>query len=483
MQIFSNRKMQINICKTIRQLCVGTLALITLNTTAQTTNRLVGYIPSYRNITAVADTTDFSKLTHVNIAFLNPNSSGVLTAGGNPVCMLDASGINNTTGAQLTYVVNKAHSAGTKVLVSFAGGGIPNCSGNWRTLLQPTNRATLVSNIIQFVNNFNLDGVDIDIEGQLLTNIDTDGNYTPFIQSLRNNLPAGKLLTAATASYVGGMIPTSSLSYFDFVNIMSYDLVGPNWGPSGAEHSSYSMAVSDINTWIARGLPKSKLVLGVPFYGYGFNGMPSSITFRDIVGQYGVAAAQSDVIGTRCVGCAYITYNGIPTIRSKTQLAKQQGSGVMIWELSQDATGTNNLLNIIKSELNNTPSAFTKLIQAESYSNMSGVQLEATSDLGGGQNVGWIDTGDWMVYANINFPTSGTYKVEYRVASLSGSTLALDLNGGAIPLGQIAIPTTGAWQTWTTISHTVTINAGTYNVGLYASSGGWNINWLKFTKL
>jgi hypothetical protein len=85
------------------------------------------------------------------------------------------------------------------------------------------------------------------------------------------------------------------------------------------------MAQSDVTTWLNRGLPKSKLVLGVPFYGYGFAGMPSSISFNDIVGQYGAAAAQSDVVGNRCAGCAYITYNGIPTIRSKTQLAISQG--------------------------------------------------------------------------------------------------------------------------------------------------------------
>ncbi len=468
------------------------LSLPAANLALAQTNKLIGYIPSYRNMATVADATDFTKLTHVNIAFLNPNASGLLASGGSPVCMLDSSGATNVAGSQITYVVNKAHAAGAKVLVSMAGGGLPACAGNWQTLLQPANRAALVTRVAQFVSDFNLDGVDIDIEGDLLTSIDNAGNYTPFIQSLRNTLPAGKLLTAATASYVGGMIPTSSLTYFDFVNIMSYDAIGPGWGQSGAEHSPYSMAVSDINTWLARGLPKSKLILGVPFYGYGFNGMPSSISFKDIVGQYGASAAQNDVIGTRCAGCSYITYNGIPTIRSKTQLAKQQGSGVMIWELSQDATGANSLLGVIKTELgsssgssssSSSSAAFTTLIQAESYSNMSGVQLEATTDTGGGQNVGWIDTGDWMAYANINFPTTGSYRVEYRVASPSGSTLSLDLNGGAIQLGQVNVPATGGWQSWVTVTQTVNITAGTYAVGIYAPAGGWNINWLKFTKL
>ncbi|MBD0258331.1 MAG: family 16 glycosylhydrolase, partial [Cytophagales bacterium] len=53
--------------------------------------------------------------------------------------------------------------------------------------------------------------------------------------------------------------------------------------------------------------------------------------------------------------------------------------------------------------------AFTTTIQAENYTSMSGVQTETTTDAGGGQNVGWIDTGDWMAYSNVNFPTSGAY--------------------------------------------------------------------------
>lgn len=520
------------------------LASSSLMACAQT--KVIGYIPSYKNMPAVIDRTDLSKLTHLNLSFLNPNASGAVVSGGNPVCMEGASA------SDIHYVVNKAHQAGVKVLVSIAGGVLPACSGNWQTLLQPANRATVVNNLLQFVNTFNLDGLDVDIEGVVLTNIDNAGNYTPFIQALRNGLPAGKLLTSATASYVGGMVPTSSLPYFDFVNIMSYDAVGPGWGQAGVEHSTYAMAVSDINIWKARGLTKQKLVLGVPFYGYGFNGYAAAYDFNSILSQFGASAAQSDVIGTRCAGCSYITYNGIPTIRSKTQLALQEGSGVMIWELSQDAAGTNSLLAAIHSQIggnnssssssaNNCPAwvsgkqyyvgnkvsyqggyyiaeydnpgyipnvstyfwepisasacgtttssssssvaAFTRLIQAEAYTSMNGVQLENTTDTGGGQNVGWIDANDWVAHANINFPTSGTYKVEYRVASVSGALLSLDLNAGAIQLGQVAIPATGGWQTWTTISHNVSINAGTYSVGIFAPQGGWNINWLRFTKL
>src|SRR5690606_14071425 len=130
-----------------------------------------------------------------------------------------------------------------------------------------------------------------------------------------------------------------------------------------------------------------------------------------------------------------------------------------------------------------TPSLHDALPISESYTSMFGVQTENTSDTGGGQNVGWIDAGDWMAYASVTVPTSGSYRVEYRVASPSGSRLSLDLNGGAIQLGQVIIPATGGWQNWTSVSHTVQLNAGTYSVGIYAAQSGWNFNWFRITRL
>jgi hypothetical protein len=114
---------------------------------------------------------------------------------------------------------------------------------------------------------------------------------------------------------------------------------------------------------------------------------------------------------------------------------------------------------------------------------MSGVQTEATTDTNGGQNVSYIDAGDWMAYANITIPTTGSYRIEYRVASPSGSLLSSDLNAGAIQLGNVTIPATGSWQNWTTVSQTVTLNAGTHSFGIFAQQSGWNLNWFRITKL
>jgi len=130
-----------------------------------------------------------------------------------------------------------------------------------------------------------------------------------------------------------------------------------------------------------------------------------------------------------------------------------------------------------------TSSQTSVLIQAEDYSAMSGIQVEATTDTGGGSNVGYTETGDWLAYNSINFPTTGSYLIEYRVASgVSGGKLSSDLNGGTIILGTVDVPNTGGWQNWQTVSQSVNVNAGTYNFGIYIQNTGMNINWIKITK-
>jgi len=124
---------------------------------------------------------------------------------------------------------------------------------------------------------------------------------------------------------------------------------------------------------------------------------------------------------------------------------------------------------------------FSTTIQAEVYGGMCGIQAEATTDSADGQNVGCIDAGDRLAYSNVRIPTTGSYLIEYRVASPGSATLSADLNAGALPLGTVAVPAIGSWQSWTTVSQTVVLNAGTYNFGVYAQKGGWNFNWLRIS--
>ncbi len=120
-------------------------------------------------------------------------------------------------------------------------------------------------------------------------------------------------------------------------------------------------------------------------------------------------------------------------------------------------------------------------IQAEAFCSMSGIQTENTTDTGGGQNIGYTDTGDWLGY-RINVPSAGTYTVEYRVASASaGGSIRLEAFGGGTAYGTIGVPVTGGWQTWQTISHTVTLPAGSQEIGISITAGGFNLNWFRIS--
>ncbi len=122
-------------------------------------------------------------------------------------------------------------------------------------------------------------------------------------------------------------------------------------------------------------------------------------------------------------------------------------------------------------------------IEAENYSAMKGVWNEATQDVGGGQNTGSINTGDWMTYNNIVIPVSGTYKITYRVASLStGGTFQLKTGATEI-IDTVTVPKTGAWQNWVNVERTVFFAAGIHNLTLLATLGGFNVNWFKIENI
>ena len=148
------------------------------------------------------------------------------------------------------------------------------------------------------------------------------------------------------------------------------------------------------------------------------------------------------------------------------------------WDDNGQACGQWKLLNVGNNNNNNTGSSLQ--IEAESYFQSAGVQTENCSE--GGLNVGWLDKGDYMVYG-VNIPASGTFTAEYRVASLNGGgSLKLESFGGATSFGTISIPSTGGWQNWSTVSHTVTLNAGQQNIAIAITNGGFNINWIKITQ-
>ena len=146
--------------------------------------------------------------------------------------------------------------------------------------------------------------------------------------------------------------------------------------------------------------------------------------------------------------------------------------------------GWNNVGNSSSSSSSSSsnPSNTPIYVQAENYSNMSGVMTGNSNDVDGGSSVGSIDTNDWMTYNSVSIPSSGSYTIAYRVASPNGGALQFEQAGGGVVYGSRSIPATGGWNTWTTVYQTVTLSAGTHNFGIKATQGGWNFNWFSITR-
>ena len=126
-------------------------------------------------------------------------------------------------------------------------------------------------------------------------------------------------------------------------------------------------------------------------------------------------------------------------------------------------------------------SAFSQ-IEAESFTTQSGIQSESCGE--GGQNIGYIENGDYAVYNNIDFG-SGATSFQARVASnTSGGNIEIRLDSitGTL-IGTCSVAGTGGWQTWTTSTCSVIGASGTHDVYLKFTGGSgylFNLNWFKF---
>ncbi|KJK46564.1 glycoside hydrolase family 18 [Lentzea aerocolonigenes] len=270
----------------------------------------VGYMPSW---SGAASAIQYSKLTHINYAFVLPNGNGTLQ------------GIPDT--GKLQQIVSLGHQNGVKVSLAVGGWNDGNDSAFEQLAGNSGARTTFVNSLINVVNQYNLDGIDIDWE---YPDPGTSGNnYTALMQQLSTALhQRGKILTAAVVSEGGtanGVQP-AVFNAVDWLNIMAYD--------GGSPHANYDWSINSVNFWKGRGLPAGKAVLGVPFYS-----RPTYIAYKDLVAQ-DPANANRDCYNGNC-------YNGIPTIKRKTTWAVSNAGGIMNWELSQDTTGSTSLLNAI----------------------------------------------------------------------------------------------------------------------------------------
>ena len=134
----------------------------------------------------------------------------------------------------------------------------------------------------------------------------------------------------------------------------------------------------------------------------------------------------------------------------------------------------------------------TLTITASTYAAASsGVATQATSDTGGGDNVGWIGNGAWLEYTDVNFG-SGYPQIEARLASaVAGTdigTISFEIGSlTATPFATITVNGTGGWQTWVTSTPVTASPVPTGTQTLYvsfATSTGENfvnVNWFQFS--
>lgn len=297
------------------------------NTSLKPDFRILGYIHSYSNLQADFQQVDLSQVTDLNIAFINPDVQG-----------------NFLPNPEYANIISAAHDKNVRVFFSIGGGSPPPHLEE--SLATAEGRDKLVEGIVQLLDAYDFDGVDIDLENDLI-----NAHYAPFVYKVAKAVKArNRLVTAALAKWNSDKIADSTLAEYDFINVMSYDATGP-WKPDKpGQHSPYSMAVNDFRYYTeTRGIASRKILIGLPFYGYGFNGAPVSMNYKQILKEYPGNEFKDEVT----IGNGTLYYNGITTIENKTRFALDNGaSGVMIWQLLQDSKDDKSLLKTIHTTVN-----------------------------------------------------------------------------------------------------------------------------------
>tara|TARA_B100000809_G_scaffold35206_1_gene30985 strand:- start:501 stop:2564 length:2064 start_codon:yes stop_codon:yes gene_type:complete len=230
-----------------------------------------------------------------------------------------------------------------------------------------------------------------------------------------------------------------------------------------------------------RAIAQNALNGGVPIFATEW-GMTNASGGGDI--NYGETWAWIDFLRANGVGSAMWAYhdkdrNGQGEIENSSMFwsdGKYKDSAGFIKEILEapggDIIPDSDTIDGSCSELSGNGT-----LQAEDFCQASGIQTESTLDNGGGDNIGFVDDGDWLTY-NVNMPQAGEVIVSYRVASdSSGGVIRLEQAGGGVSYGTVTVPNTGGWQTWQNVSHTVSLPAGAQTIAIAAEIGSWNLNY------
>lgn len=360
-----------------------------------TAQRVVGYYPNWKSVSDV-NNIQWGKITDIVYAFAITDGSGNLT-------------IQNTT--LFNAVVSAAQTNGVKVHLSIGGAGQ---SGNFGTVSNSSGtRTTFANNLANLVQTHDLDGVDLDWE---FPSSGQTTNFTNLASAIRTALdakegPMGKTLEFSAAvspvQYNNSAITSAVFTTIDYFNIMAYD---DDRGIHGTNHSAYAFATESINYWsTTKGLSKSKMRLGVPFYGRTSGGIGEAY---NVLG----ASAPSTAYNADSYNGYY--YNGKTTIESKSQLVLNEGlDGIMIWELSQDRSDQYSLLNAIDGILDaGTPCENPNLGFDKSLCDNPSVTLDPNVSQGNPDfTFSWTkDAGSLgLTTETINATSAGEYCVTY----------------------------------------------------------------------
>ncbi len=112
------------------------------------------------------------------------------------------------------------------------------------------------------------------------------------------------------------------------------------------------------------------------------------------------------------------------------------------------------------------------------YRPTEGVDLQAASE--GNYSIGWIVTAEWLKYS-VNVAQAGSYTLSARVGSgQAGGSFRVEVDGTDVT-GTLAVPSTGSWSSFTTLTKTaITLPSGSHVLRVYIVNGGFNLNSLSF---
>lgn len=273
------------------------------------------------------------KLTHVIYAFLIPEKDGSLVELNKP--------------EQLRELVVKAHNDGAKVFIAVGGWsyeGKPLQPVFEEVAASDETRRLLVENICTFVDEYNLDGVELDWEHP---NKNTIGDFEKLTIELSEALRfMNKEMTAALNgawSKTQGPEPSMVLSdkcleSYSFINVMAYDTNNTN-------HSPLWFSETSIDYWLNRGVDAEDIVLGMPLYA-----RPSWKQYRHLAAE-NPEYAFVDYAPTTPLESYY---NGMNTLREKTIISLNKAGGVMLFDVNEDTNDEYSIVSMIDNVLNRT---------------------------------------------------------------------------------------------------------------------------------